>query len=369
MTDTETHPGADAPETTETSPEIMSFDEAFDKGFKDYFDEEDEPAPLTEPAYDEDKEGDIELSPFYSGGEGPDDEPIEEAENNAEESEQQDDERETFEPLSFWSDELAERFVKMDPEVQRFILDTSKDSQAAFTRRTQEISDLAREFDGYRAIEERWKNRIAQYGYTGQEAFNYLMHVDDRLTNGTPAEKQQILQRILYDYDIDLTGQSTTQSTYLPPMDPNVTALQNEVGQLRSYMEQQRASEEAAKEEEAASELAQFADALSGNQRLHPFADDPDVCLKMAEIIDSPSGHLKSLEDIYEEAVWSLPSTRKQLIAAQTKKTSRTQTGRAERAKRAEALNTDAPVRETRKGYDHIKDPRKRLEAIVNDVF
>lgn len=132
MIDIEIYFGVDVLEMIEIFFEIMSFDEVFDKGFKDYFDEEDEFVLLIELVYDLDEEGDIEFSLFYFDGEGLDDELIEEVEDNEEELEYQDDEWEIVEFLLFWLDELVECFVKMDLEIQCFILDISKDFQVVF---------------------------------------------------------------------------------------------------------------------------------------------------------------------------------------------------------------------------------------------
>ncbi len=381
---------------------IMTIEEAFDKGFADYSGEADEIVPLSDPLVDPDDEADwgvfAPLAEMVGPAEGEIIDPLADDEDLSDEGDgdtqadakEKDAPADDLKPLSFWSDELAQQFAGMDDETKRFVLDIAKDSQAAFTRRTQQVSELAGEYDGYRRVALQWQDRLAEQGYSGDQAFGYLMHVDDRLQNGSPAEKLATLADIAREYDIPPVnlrvvpqlaatpdgGPSPALHPTIPAAqpfarqpDPAVAALQHQVSELTGYMRDQEIRRERILDGDIQAELDQFMGAMDRDSLLHPYADHPEVCERMAVALEAPGGEHRSLKDVYEEAIWTVPSVREVLIAGRKRKDSKERDSRVERAKKASALNTNAPSRETRKSYDHIKDPRKRLEAIVKDVF
>ena len=93
---------------------------------------------------------------------------------------------ETPEPLAapeHWSAEHREMFGKLDRDAQSFLMDRSREMEAAHTQRSQEIAP-------FRAAAEQWSPYLQSVGATPDRAFNSLMQLEYGLRTGTipPAE-------------------------------------------------------------------------------------------------------------------------------------------------------------------------------------
>ena len=223
-----------------------------------------------------------------------------------------------------WPKEMHEHWAKTPPEVQEYWQ----------TREKQMLDGLA-EYKGSSEFGRSLKDVIApfeamiqSYGLDAPTAVKNLMQANHTLTSGSMESRQSAYKQL--GEQLGLT-QTTADPNAVTP-NPEVTALQNDINQLKSTLSQRDQETLNVKREQAATEISNFASDPS-----HPYFDEvsDDILL----LINSGA----SLEDAYEKAVWGNPTTRqKELdrVQAETAEKKRTDDiAKATAAKAAKSVN------------------------------
>lgn len=235
-------------------------------------------------------------------------------------------------PPQSWKPELKAHFDTLPPEVQDEILRRETD----YSKGIQKYAEDAKYAQTFRQVVDPWMPYISQLGTTPDQAFAYLIGAEYQLRNGSPAEKQQALQKLAKDYGIELGQQTQEQG-----LDPNVQHAVQRVQQLERYIQ----NLEYSKKQEA--ERQQQAAMAEVTQRVSEFASSPDVPHfekvreDMAQLLSA--GYAADLKDAYEKACWARPDIRASLLKEQEGKRIQEQAQAANKAKAKAVSVTGSP--------------------------
>jgi hypothetical protein len=256
----------------------------------------------------------------------------------------------TVEAPQHWAAADKERFAKLPPDGQQFLLDRHKAMEGDYTRRMQEIAPL-------RKTAEQWTPYLAQIGATPEQAFQALIGAEYTLRNGTPDQKQAALRQLAQDYQIPLT-QAAQQPAADEYVDPQVAALNQKLAQLEAWKnsseqaEQQRQRQQMEqRQSELTATISAFAtEKTEAGAPAHPHYEA--VRATMAALMSG--GQASDLKTAYDMAVWARPDLRQQLLTAQqeaaAKKNAEEAKARAQKAGTAAASVSGKPVGATPMG-------------------
>ena len=171
------------------------------------------------------------------------------------------------------------------------------------------------------------KPYLDSLGVSPGRAFEILLNAEYTLRHGTPDQKLETLQRIVKDYNIDVSGLQAQQQ---PDewRDPDVVKLEQQVQALH----QAAATQEVHR---AIAEIQAFeATKDAAGRRAYPhFAAVAEDMTRLA-LAERAAGRQPVLKTLYETAVWANPTVRARLIADQ---------GKHGRSQRASASVTGGP--------------------------
>lgn len=259
--------------------------------------------------------------------------------------------------------------VVVPPEVQRLGLrkeeaeafaQASEGVKAAFIRRSEEMHRGLEQFrekaqfgDAMVQAIQPFAQTIQSLGVHPAQAVQKLMAADHSLRYGTPQQKQQMIATIARDYGVDLS-QGLPEAPYV---DPNVSALQQQVQQLTGWIQQKQQVEEQRQMDTLNSEVQQFA-SDPANKHFNSVVNEM-MGLLQANIVTN-------LRDAYDRAVYANPATRAQVLAEQQAqaeaKRKADATAKAQEAKRAAAVNV------SRRGSHPAKRPIGSMEDTIRET-
>src|SRR6185312_6319761 len=98
-----------------------------------------------------------------------------------------------------WSDADKATFAKLDPEGKTFLLRRHKEMEADYTRKTQEIADLKKDWEPVGKMLEPYRDQMKQRGFTPQSLIGAWMNVEKALMAGHGVE---IIARLADNYKI-----------------------------------------------------------------------------------------------------------------------------------------------------------------------
>ena len=219
-----------------------------------------------------------------------------------------------------WALEHQEMFRGLDPKAQSFLLDRSKEMEAAHTKRSQEIAPL-------RNVAEQWTPYLQQFGATPDQVFNSLMQHEYGLRTGTNDQKIQILMGLAQSYGVDLGQNGNGQQAPSAEEDPfgvheriqqAISPIQQQLQQLNGSFQQYQNGTQQSQQQAAQNSIDQFRDAKDDSGNLaHPYFAEVEgdmMALAQAQISRNQPVDIATL---YESAIWSNPSVRAKLQAAQ----------------------------------------------------
>lgn len=243
-----------------------------------------------------------------------------------------------------WALEHQEMFRKLDPTAQSFLMDRSKEMEAAHTKRSQEIAP-------FRQATEQWTPYLQQIGATPAQVFNSLMQHEYALRTGTRQQKENVLLSLARDYGVDFS-QNGGQQAPTAEEDPfeiqkkiqaAVTPLQQQVQQLHGNFEQQGYSQQQATQTAAQQQIDQFkAEKGADGKPAHPYYAEVEqnmYALAQAKVATGQPVSPADLPTLYEQACWSNPSVREKMLAAdrfaEQQKAQKAEQERAAKARKA----------------------------------
>ncbi|MHB8272823.1 hypothetical protein [Bradyrhizobium sp.] len=312
------------------------------------------------------------------------------------------------EPPAHWSQADKDKFKALPAEGKAFVLDRFKAMEGDYTRKTQEVAHLKKEYGPVDELFAPHKEAMRTKGFTPRSLIEAWANVETKLAAG-PDSAIEVIKGLVGGYKLpidkiaaalgisaqtapanDANGQQPTavengQVVALPPgVAAELKALREQVHGVTSWKSQQEQREQNLRQvqqqqEEAAVEttINEFKSAVDekGNP-LHPHFDEVRSMmdsLAQAALV-SKQNPIPSLKELYETAVYATPSTRDKVLTAQrqqeeAKRTEEART-KAASARRAGSSVTGAPgLGQAPSGKPGSADTiRASLEAAFDDV-
>lgn len=233
----------------------------------------------------------------------------------------------------------------------------------AFMRRSEEMH---KGLEQYRAkaqvgeelmqVAQPFAHDLQAYGITPAQAFQKLMVAEANLRHGTTEQKTQMLLKMASDYGIDL-GQAQQYQANQPYVDPQVEGLKSELNQMRAWVQQQQQARE-------------WQERQTLNSEIQKFAQDPAnthfeaVKGTMAGLLQA--GLASTLQDAYEQAIYTNPDIRNQVLAAQQAQANEKR--KAEAIQKANEAKRAAAVNISRRGVLPASRPVGSMEDTIRET-
>lgn len=286
------------------------------------------------------------------------------------------------EPPAHWSQADKDKFKAQPPEAQTFILDRTKAMEGDYTRKTQEVAHLKKEYGPVDELFAPHRDVMRQKGFSPRSLIEAWANVEQKLAAG-PDSAIEVIKGLVGGYNIPVakiaaalgvsqaqvaaaTAQPGQQATAVEngqvvPIPPQVQQIIDSLQQKVNGFEQKFGSIEqreanATRAREVAEETAietqvnEFKSAVDEKgQSLHPHFDEvySHMNALAQAALASKQQPFPSLKELYETAVWANPSTREKVLTAksQQEEKERTEAARvkAASARRAGSSVTGAP--------------------------
>lgn len=265
-----------------------------------------EPAEETKPARVRDESGKFVKPP-------------EEAEESLEAEVKPIEEKPARKPPSSWKKEAQDIYSKLDPLAQDEIDRREQD----FHKGLETYKSKAQIYDQLERVLAPYQSNLQAANAHPLDAINYFFGLDNVLRNGSPQQKTALVQEIMQRAGVTLDGIQQA-----PQIDPNLTAVQQQVQNLTRQLQQRDQMSQQAEMAQLNSEIAKFSE---GKEHFETVRQDMSALLQ--------SGRAQGLEDAYEMAVWANPITRAALQAKQQEEQRQETARKAQDAKKSAAVN------------------------------
>jgi hypothetical protein len=311
---------------------------------------------------------------------------------------------ETKEAPTHWSQADKDKFKTQPPEVQSFILDRFKAMEGDYTKKTQAIAELKKEYGPVDEMFAPHKEVLRQKGFTPKTLIEAWANVEQKLAGG-PDSAVDVIRGLVSGYNIppekiaaalgiarqavqnNVQQQPTAvQNGQVVPLPPEVQKtiddLRNKVGtfeQKFGTIEQREAQAAAAAkladEQRAEGIVTEFKEAkdAKGNRLHEHFEEVEGLMTELAQAKIASKQPVPPLKDLYEMAVYAHPDVRQKVLTAQRqqeeKKRADEARAKAVAAKKAGSSVTGAPgTGQAPTGKDTGQSIRDSLEAAFEDV-
>ena len=137
---------------------------------------------------------------------------------------------EALDAPAHWSVEHQEMFRGLDGKAQSFLMDRSREMEAAHTKRSQEIAPL-------RNASERWAPYLNQIQAEPSQVFDSLMQYEYGLRTGTNEQRMHILLGLARDYGVSFGNGQEAPSAEEDPFGFDAK-IQQAVGPLNQQISQ-----------------------------------------------------------------------------------------------------------------------------------
>ena len=262
-------------------------------------------------------------------------EPGEPLEEKVKEDEGAEAEPEPLDAPHHWAVEHQEMFRGLDRKAQSFLMDRSRDMDAAHTKRSQEIAPL-------RNTADKWNPYLSQMQADPAQTFDSLMQYEYGLRTGTNEQKAQILLGLARDYGVSMAppnGNGETPSAEEDPFEIQqkiqaaLNPVMQQVQQLNGSFQQQQGYSQQASQAAEQKNIEEFRDRKGADGKpAHPyFSEVFDDMLAMAQT-QKTAGQTPDLAQLYEQATWSNASVRAKMQAAERHTSKQAEQQRQKRA-------------------------------------
>jgi hypothetical protein len=210
-----------------------------------------------------------------------------------------------------WSAEYKAKFIALPKEVQDYILKREGEAESLIGKKGTEAAQAQKQFAEINEVVDPYRDQIALSGRTPAQHFRSLLEAE-RVLQQNP---QYGIQWLAKSYGIDLASfaqrQQPQPGSNLPP---ELQPLQQQVGQLTSYIQQQQQAVQQQAYSAAEQEIIAFA------QTAEHYRDvEADLVPLVAQIkqANPAISSRDALKQAYEKAIWANPHTRALEIAKQ----------------------------------------------------
>lgn len=277
-----------------------------------------------------------------------------------------------------WNPQQKAKFKTFAPEAQSFLLDRFRSMEADYTKKTQAVAALREEYGPVDEMFKPFLPKMQAAGYRPQTLIRAWASVENELTSGDPKRQLGVVQRMIQQYRIPAeavaqalgvtpaaktpadpaattpaaAGAATDPAAIPPALAPWVDELKGVKSWIAKSEEQRTAEANARRDAEMqriATEIETFRGATDEKTgaALHPFFDEVEQAMSELAQLARMRGQPKTIEELYDTAVWQNPSTRQRKLAAdqaaQRAKEQDEARAKAVKARRAGASVTGAP--------------------------
>ena len=273
------------------------------------------------------------------------DEPEEAEEDGAEEDEAV--EEDTAEPEALaapnhWPKEFAAKFEALEPAAQHMFMERYKDLEGDYTRKTQDVAKFKKRNEAFTEMFAPFKGDFERAGMDEVAAVRQLLAAHDYLRK----DPQSAIAWLANQYGVDMGAVGNDPALEDEYADPQVKALQQQVAQLTSVIQNQQTQQQSQVEASTQSLIDQFASETDANGNLkHPHFER--VRGVMGTLISAQNA--KDLNTAYEMAVYADPELRqeqvKAMAAAQSQDSVKTEAvKKAKKAARSKVRGSATPA-------------------------
>lgn len=201
------------------------------------------------------------------------------------------DEGTVLDPPEHWAAEHKELFKNQTPEAQEFLLERHKAMEGDYTRKSQEVADVRRQYDTIRDALAPYEQDFARSGLDHAGAVRQLAHWHSALKTGGRAAVEELART----YGIDMTVEDSRE-----PADPALQPILNELHGLKQTMTEQQKQAQLEHQAQLEAEVAAFESAKDEQGKLlHPhlkiLEEDMSIFLE--------SRRASGLQDAYDKAL------------------------------------------------------------------
>jgi hypothetical protein len=187
------------------------------------------------------------------------------------------------------------------PEIKLLALEAER-REGDFHKGVEEFKTHAQKARAYEQAVAPYMQNLTAAGVDAPSAVSALLKADHILRNSDQQTKTAYFAQLARSYGIDLG-----QALEVPPVDPQVQYLTNQLNQLQQREQQWHNSIQEQETASAATQLQDFAS--QGNVHFDAVRGD------MADLLIT--GKAKTLKEAYDMAVWMRPDIRQSLIEQQ----------------------------------------------------
>lgn len=204
-------------------------------------------------------------------------------------------------PVAWRSEANQKIWAALSPEVQKAISQREAEVHKGFTK-----FDDERNFGkSIRDVVNPYLPMIQAEGGNPVAAVQNLLNTAYILRNAPAEQKVQALQRIAQTYGISLENVVQQRQN---PVDPQYESLQQRLARLETERQQETQQRQYQQQQELTSQITAFAASPD-----HPHFET--VKTHMGTLLQN--GLATSMQDAYDQAVWSRPDLRSAMLAAQ----------------------------------------------------
>lgn len=257
------------------------------------------------------------------------------------------------EPPADWDEQEVELFAAMSPEAQALVTD----KLAAMAEATEQLTEKAQLSDDIQSlVTPDIQNQLDTAGFGLVEGVNYLLQMQDFSTRDPVGYLQFAAQQL----GIDLSGGQ------LEPGDQYASLMQ-ENAQLQQRLSAVENTQSASVVANAQKQVDDFANAKGDNgEPMRPYFEE--VREQMGRLMSADEN--LSLDQAYEQAIWSNPDTRKKLQDAERKAEAEARAVAAKKAKRAgrNVVRSSTGAVSTTPEINSIEDAMNAAEAELGGI-
>jgi hypothetical protein len=222
-----------------------------------------------------------------------------------------------------WPAEHREAFAELPEEQQNFMLQREKERDAAFTRKTTDLAEQRRKFEGIEGVLAPYAEQMKSHGISEAEYVSRLMSYDHALRYNPQAAIQQLAQH----YGIDLSNDSGADWSDDP--DPQFQQLQQQLNSQNAEIQHFKQAQLDREHQQISGQVENFATETDTNGNLkHPHFEA--VRERMGRLVNS--GETTDLQVAYDMAVRLDDDLYKQTIQAERKAVAAQEEGRRKAA-------------------------------------
>lgn len=245
-------------------------------------------------------------------------------------------------PFSSWKKEAQEALSKLDPQVQKYIMDRESQFHNGIQQYKQDAI-IGRQLNA--AIQPH-KEYLDYLKVTPEHAFDKLLQTEKLLRTGSDEQKSQMFLKMAHDYGINLAALQQM------PFDPNAHRLESELAAMRNQLQSINQQKQIAEQE-------QLGQTIQGFAQSHEYFEE--VRETMADLLDR--GLANDLEDAYTKAVRLNDDVFNRTLAQQSQSNQTSQLQRADMAAKA-AKAAAVSVKGAPTGVTRAPEPKSTEEAV-----